>query len=59
MEKREKLEKPIIEFTSVTLLGGSGSNCGKPENDPNPGQATVKFCDNDTNCESNCPSIFY
>ncbi len=52
MEKREKLEKPIIEFTSVTLLGGSGSNCEKRENDPNPGQATVLFCDNNTTtCE--------
>ena len=51
MEKREKLEKPIIEFTPVTLLGGSGSKCEKREDDPNPGQSTVQFCEGVTTCD--------
>ncbi len=33
MENREKLEIPTIEFTKVTLLGTSVSNCDKPEED--------------------------
>ena len=33
MENREKLEIPTIEFTKVTLLGPSISNCDKPVED--------------------------
>ena len=45
MEDKEKLENATIEFTYVTLMSGTGSDC---EEDPNnPGTPTVKICKED------------
>ena len=47
MEERKELENPTLEFTFVTLLGGTGSDCEEdPENPTGDGQ--VKFCTGET-----------
>lgn len=46
MENREKLENPTIDFSFVTLLDGSASDC-QTVDDGNEGDPLVKFCVNE------------
>ena len=46
MEDKEKLENATIEFTYVTLMSGTGSDCEKDPNNPS-GDPSVKICKQD------------